>query len=51
VHPSASNPKRIRLNNFKAMGAAVKKALEHQPTLEEVLREKASARHPFRYTP
>jgi len=51
VHPSASIPKRIRLNNYKAMGAAVKKALEHQPTLEEVLREKASARHPFRYTP
>jgi len=51
VHPSASNPKRIKLNNYKAMGAAVKKALEYQPTLEEVLREKASARHPFRYTP
>ncbi len=51
VHPSASIPKRIRLNNYKAMGAAVKKALEHQPTLEEVLREKESARHPFRYTP
>ena len=51
VHPSASNPKRIKLNNFKAMGAAVKKALEYQPTLDELLREKESARHPFRYSP
>ncbi len=51
VHPSASNPKRIMFNNMKAMFAAVKKALENRPTLVEVLQEKESARHPFRYTP
>ncbi len=51
VHPSASNPKRIMFNNMKAMFAATKKALENRPTLVEILREKESARHPFRYTP
>ena len=51
VHPSASNRKRIMFNNYKAMMHALKKALEQRPTLEELLREKASARHPFKYTP
>jgi formaldehyde-activating enzyme involved in methanogenesis len=30
---------------------ATKKALEERPSLEELLNEKESARHPFKYTP
>ncbi|MCK4418977.1 formaldehyde-activating enzyme, partial [Candidatus Aerophobetes bacterium] len=37
--------------NYKAMRAAIRKAVENQPTLEEILTEKESARHPFRYAP
>ncbi len=51
VHPAAVNRQRIRMNNYKAMRAAIRKALENQPTLEEILTEKESARHPFRYAP
>lgn len=48
---AATNRQRIRVNNYKAMRAAIRKALENQPTLEEILTEKESARHPFRYAP
>lgn len=51
VHPSAVNKKRVMLNNYKAMRYALRKAIEGRPTLEELLYEKESARHPFRYTP
>jgi len=51
VPPGASILQRIRINNYRAMRAAIRKALENRPTLEEVLREKEAARHPFRYSP
>lgn len=51
VHPGASNRRRIRINNLKAMKAAVRKALEGRPTFEELVAEKEAARHPFRYAP
>jgi len=51
VHPTASNPKRIEINNYKAMRYAIGKAIEGRPTLNELLERKDSARHPFRYTP
>ena len=51
VHPSAANRKRIEFNNYKAMRAAIRKAIEGRPTLEELLNEKEAARHPFRYAP
>jgi 4-hydroxy-tetrahydrodipicolinate synthase len=51
VHPAAVNKKRIFFNNYKAMRYALRKAIESRPTLEELLYEKDSARHPFRYTP
>jgi 4-hydroxy-tetrahydrodipicolinate synthase len=51
VHPSASIAKRISFNNYKALRQAVRKAIEGRPTLEELLNEKVSARHPFRYAP
>jgi 4-hydroxy-tetrahydrodipicolinate synthase len=51
VHPAAANRFRIKINNYKAMLHATKKALEERPSLEELLNEKESARHPFKYTP
>ena len=51
VHPAAANRMRIEMNNFKAMRAAIRKALEGRPTLAELLYERQSARHPFRYAP
>ena len=51
VHPTACNPFRVELNNFKAMNHAIKKAIESRPTAQELLELWASARHPFRYEP
>ena len=51
VHPAAANRKRVEFNNYKAMRAAIRKAIEGRPTLEELLNEKEAARHPFRYAP
>ncbi|MBC7232809.1 MAG: 4-hydroxy-tetrahydrodipicolinate synthase [Chloroflexi bacterium] len=51
VHPAAANRRRIEVNNYKAMRAAIRKAIEGRPTLEELLYEKQAARHPFRYAP
>jgi 4-hydroxy-tetrahydrodipicolinate synthase len=51
VHPSASIAKRISFNNYKAVRQAVRKAIEGRPTVKELVNEKVSARHPFRYAP
>jgi len=51
VHPTASNPKRVNINNYKAMRFAITKAIESRPTQEEIMEYKESARHPFRYEP
>jgi 4-hydroxy-tetrahydrodipicolinate synthase len=51
VHPSAANRVRIEKNNYKAMRAAIRKAIEGRPTLQELVHESAAARHPFRYAP
>ncbi|MGC8787716.1 MAG: formaldehyde-activating enzyme, partial [Anaerolineae bacterium] len=51
VHPAAANRRRIEVNNYKAMRAAIRKAIEGRPTLDELLSEKQAARHPFRYAP
>ena len=51
VHPSASIAKRVSFNNYKAMRQAVRKAIEGRPTPGELVNEKVSARHPFRYAP
>jgi 4-hydroxy-tetrahydrodipicolinate synthase len=51
VHPAASIRQRVKINNYKAMRAAIRKALEERPTLEELIAEKDAARHPFRYAP
>jgi 4-hydroxy-tetrahydrodipicolinate synthase len=51
VHPAASIRQRVKINNYKAMRAAIRKALEGRPTLRELIAEKEAARHPFRYAP
>ena len=51
VHPAAAIRRRIKINNYKAMRGAIRKAVEGRPTAEELIREKAAARHPFRYAP
>jgi 4-hydroxy-tetrahydrodipicolinate synthase len=51
VHPAARIPQRIRLNNYKAMRGAIRKAIEHRPTAAELISERDAARHPFRYAP
>ncbi len=51
VHPSAANRRRIAINNYKAMRAAIRKAIEGRPSVEELLHEKEAARHPLRYAP
>lgn len=51
VHPAASIAKRVAFNNYKAMMQAVRKAIEGRPTLAQLFKEKAAARHPFRYAP
>ncbi len=51
VHPAASIARRVQINNYKAMRGAIRKAIERRPTLAELLNERESARHPFRYAP
>jgi formaldehyde-activating enzyme len=51
VHPAASLRQRVKINNYKAMRAAIRKALEGRPTYDELVSEKECARHPFRYAP
>jgi len=51
VHPAAANRRRIEANNYKAMRAAIRKAIEGRPSLKALLHEKQAARHPLRYAP
>lgn len=51
VHPAAAIAKRVEFNNYKAARHAIRKALEGRPTVDELIAEKAAARHPFRYAP
>jgi 4-hydroxy-tetrahydrodipicolinate synthase len=51
VHPAASIRQRVKINNYKAMRGAIRKAIENRPTLQELVREREAARHPFRYAP
>jgi 4-hydroxy-tetrahydrodipicolinate synthase len=51
VHPAACIARRVEFNNYKAARHAIRKALEGRPTVQELIAEKAAARHPFRYAP
>ena len=51
VHPSAKNPKRVHINNFRATRHALRRALEGRQFTSEVIARRDSARHPFAYNP
>ncbi|RLG49790.1 MAG: 4-hydroxy-tetrahydrodipicolinate synthase [Thermoproteota archaeon] len=51
VHPDAVNPRRVMLNNYKAMRDALLKAFTGRPSVGELASLGKSARHPFRYEP
>jgi len=43
--------RRIQINNYKAMRHAIRRAIEGRPTIEEILRDKEYAKHPFKWGP
>jgi len=51
VHPSAANPKRVHINNFIATRHAIRRAIEGRQSVDEIIAQKESARHPFAYNP
>ncbi|MFX1602350.1 MAG: 4-hydroxy-tetrahydrodipicolinate synthase [Promethearchaeota archaeon] len=51
VHPSAVNPRRIHINNFRAVRFAIRRAIENRQSVDEIIARKDSARHPFAYNP
>ncbi|MCK5303212.1 MAG: formaldehyde-activating enzyme, partial [Candidatus Thorarchaeota archaeon] len=51
VHPSANNPKRVHINNFRAVRHAIRRAVERRQNVNEIIARKDSARHPFAYNP
>jgi formaldehyde-activating enzyme len=51
VHPNAANPRRVHINNFRAVRFAIRRAIEGRQTVEEIILRKKSARHPFAYNP
>ncbi|MGY5874892.1 MAG: 4-hydroxy-tetrahydrodipicolinate synthase [Candidatus Thorarchaeota archaeon] len=51
VHPSANNPKRVHINNFRATRHALRRAIEGRQFTSEVIARRDSARHPFAYNP
>jgi formaldehyde-activating enzyme len=51
VHPSAVDRKRVYLNNHKATRHALRRAVEGRPTIEELLKNRSMAKHPFRFSP
>jgi 4-hydroxy-tetrahydrodipicolinate synthase len=51
VHPNANNPRRIYINNYRAVRFALRRAIEGRQSVEEIKARKDSARHPFAYNP
>ncbi|MHA1902490.1 MAG: 4-hydroxy-tetrahydrodipicolinate synthase [Candidatus Thorarchaeota archaeon] len=51
VHPDATNPRRVHINNFRAVRHAIRRAIEGRQTIDEIKVRKDSARHPFAYNP
>jgi 4-hydroxy-tetrahydrodipicolinate synthase len=51
VHPSAVNPRRVHINNFRAVRHAIRRAIENRASTDEIKLRKESARHPFAYNP
>jgi formaldehyde-activating enzyme len=51
VHPNANNPRRVYINNFRAVRFALRRAIEGRQPVDEIKARKESARHPFAYNP
>lgn len=51
VHPNAVNPRRVHINNFRAVRHAIRRAIEGRFSVDEIIARKESARHPFAYNP
>jgi 4-hydroxy-tetrahydrodipicolinate synthase len=51
VHPDATNPKRVHINNFRAVRHALRRAIEGRQSRHEIEARVDSARHPFAYNP
>ncbi len=51
VHPNAVNPRRVHINNFRAVRHAIRRAIEYRFPVQEIIARKDSARHPFAYNP
>ncbi len=51
VHPNANNPRRVYINNFRAVRHALRRAIEGRQTVDEIVARRDSARHPFAYNP
>ncbi|TFG07267.1 4-hydroxy-tetrahydrodipicolinate synthase [Candidatus Thorarchaeota archaeon] len=51
VHTKAINPRRVHINNFRAVRFALRRAIEGRQSVEEIVARRDSARHPFAYNP
>lgn len=51
VHTKAINPRRVHINNFRAVRFALRRAIEGRQSVEEIAARRDSARHPFAYNP
>ena len=51
VHPNATNPRRVHINNFRAVRFSLRRAIEDRQSVDEIIARKDSARHPFAYSP
>ena len=48
IHPQAEDDKKIYEFNYEATKLAIANALANKPTVDEVVANKDSAKHPFR---
>lgn len=47
IQPNAKDNDRIYKNNYEAMKLAIKRAFAKEPSIDEILSEKESLKHPF----
>jgi 5,6,7,8-tetrahydromethanopterin hydro-lyase len=47
IHPAAKDDTKIYQYNYEATKLAIKRAIENEPKIEEILAKKDTAKHPF----
>ena len=47
IHPAAEDDKKIYTYNYEATKMAIKSAMEGKPTVDEMIAQKDTAKHPF----